>query len=142
MVVRGVATPELDFLIRRAGELRGEALINHESGHVGVSGGNVVDTGDHGLSVAYAASGGVLCVRAVHRAGPPHVSRVNGAAPLDFLIRTASDGAKGLINELVSESGTELFKCLRGFSWHGVRGFLLGVVYIIHCIIDALYVSA
>nr|DAG97570.1 MAG TPA: Common central domain of tyrosinase [Herelleviridae sp.] len=27
------------------------------------------------------------------------------------------------------------------FSWHGVRGFLLEVVYIIHCNIDALYVS-
>ena len=51
-----------------------------------MSGGNVVDTGDHGLSVAYAASGGVLRVGAVHWAGPPHVTRVNGAAPLDFLI--------------------------------------------------------
>ena len=93
MVVRGVAAPELDFLIRRAGELRGEALINHEGGHVGMSGGNVVDTGDDGLPVAHAASSGVLRIRAVHRAGPPHVTRVNGATPLDFLIRTASNGS-------------------------------------------------
>lgn len=86
VVVRGVATPELDFLIRGAGELCGEALINHESSYVGMSGGNVVDTGDHSLSVTDTTSGGVLCVGTVHGAGPPHVTRVNGATPLDFLI--------------------------------------------------------
>lgn len=77
-----------------------------------MSGGNVVDTWNNSLSITYAASGGVLCVGTVHGAGPPHVTRVNGTAPLDFLIRTASNGAKGLINELISESGTELFKGL------------------------------
>ena len=86
MVVRGVATPEFNLLVRRAGQSCTQVFINHESGHVGVSGGNIVDTGDHSLSVTYAAPGGVLCVGAVHGAGPPHVSRVNGAAPLDFLV--------------------------------------------------------
>ena len=86
MVVRRVTAPELDSLIRRAGEFRGEALINHESGHVGMSGGNVVDTWNNSLSVTDAAPCGVLRVRAIHGAGPPHVTRVSGATPLDFLV--------------------------------------------------------
>jgi len=59
-------------------------VIDHESSHVGMSGSNVVDTGDYGFSVTHAAPGGVLCVGTIHGAGPPHVSRVNGATPLDF----------------------------------------------------------
>ena len=86
MVVSGVATPEFNSLVRRVGELRAKVVIDHESSHIGMSGGNVVDTGDHSLSVTYAAPSGVLVVRAVHRAGPPHVLRVNGTAPLNFLI--------------------------------------------------------
>lgn len=121
MVVRGVATPEFNLFIRRCGQSCTQVFINHESSHIGMSGGNVVDTWNNSFSVTDAASGGVLCVGTVHGAGPPHVTRVNGAAPLDFLIRAASDRAKGLINELISENGAELLKGLRGFSWHGAR---------------------
>lgn len=50
-----------------------------------MGGRNIVDTGDHSLSVTDAAPGRVLRIRAVHGAGPPHMTRVDGAAPLDFL---------------------------------------------------------
>ena len=142
VVVLRVATPEFDLLVGRPSELCTQLLINHESSCFGVGGGNVVDTGDHSLAVAYAASRCVFRRSAVHGTGPPHVTRINRTTPLDFLVRTASNGAKGLINELISELGVELFKGLRGFSWHGVRLLfrwcLYGSVYhrwVIHSVV-------
>ena len=118
-----LVAPPLDFLVRRPGQRTREAWVRKQRRHVGVGGRKVVLARDHGLARAHRASGRVLRVGAVVRAGC--VDMPVRAAPSHRLGAAAAQKRVGRVHQfrryfrgVVSQRGS------RG-PGHGLRSLIV-----------------